>query len=54
MTEMEYIKQLEERIEKLEKFISNITMGEEQNISFNDCTLADICSTYSHTLELHR
>ena len=42
MTEMEYIKQLEERIEKLEKFISNITMGEEQNISFNDCTLADI------------
>ena len=42
MTEMEYIKQLEERIEKLEKFISNITIGEKQNISFNDCALADI------------
>lgn len=42
MTEMEYIKQLEERVERLEKFISNITIGEGQNISFNDCTLSDI------------
>ena len=42
MTEMEYIEQLEERIEKLEKFISNIIIGEGQNISFNDCTVSDI------------
>ena len=42
MTEMEYIKQLEERVERLEKFISKIIIGEGQNISFNDCTLCDI------------
>lgn len=42
MNEMEYMKQLEERISKLENFISNITIGEGQNISFNDCPLADI------------
>ena len=35
MTEMEYIKQIEERVERLEKFISNITIGDGQNISFN-------------------
>lgn len=42
ITEMEYIKQLEERVERLEKFISKIIIGEGQNISFNDCTLCDI------------
>lgn len=42
MTEMEYIKQLEERVERLEKFISSITIGEGQNISFNNCSLSDI------------
>lgn len=42
MTQMEYIKQLEERVERLEKFISRITIGEGQNISFNDCSLGDI------------
>ena len=42
MTEMEYIKQIEERVERLEKFISNITIGDGQNISFNNCSLSDI------------
>lgn len=42
MTEMEYIKQLEERVERLEKFISSITIGEGQNISFNNCCSSDI------------
>lgn len=42
MTQMEYIKQLEERVERLEKFISRITIGEEKNISFNNCPLSDI------------
>ena len=37
MTEMEYIKQLEERVERLEKFISKIIIGEGHNISFNGC-----------------
>lgn len=42
MTQMEYMKQLEERVERLEKFISRISIGEGQNISFNNCTLCDI------------
>lgn len=41
MTEMEYIKRLEERVERLENFIGKMTIGEGL-ISFNDCTLADI------------
>lgn len=42
MTEMEYIKQLEERVERLEKFISKIIIGEGQNISFNDCPIGTV------------
>ena len=49
MTEMEYIKQLEERVERLEKFISKIIIGEGQNISFNDCTLV---LEYNHRHEM--
>ena len=42
MTEMEYIKQLEERVERLESIIMKITIAEGNDISFNGCPLADI------------
>lgn len=42
MNDMEYIRQLEERIEKLEKFIERITIGEEKNISFRNCPIGDV------------
>lgn len=42
MTEMEYIKQLEKRVEHLESIISKITIEKGNNISFNGGSLADI------------
>lgn len=42
MTEMEYIKQLEERVENLENIIRKITIEAGNNISFNGGALADI------------
>lgn len=42
MTETEYIKQLEERIEHLESIIRKITIAEGNNISFHSVSLADI------------
>jgi hypothetical protein len=42
MDEMEYIRQLEERIEKLEKFIDSITVGEGKDIFLNNCPISDI------------
>lgn len=53
MTEMEYIKQLEERIEHLESIIRKITIGEGNNISFNDCTLADIYTSEDCSLSFN-
>lgn len=42
MNEMEYIRQLEERIEKLEKFIDSITIGEGKDILLRNCPLANV------------
>lgn len=43
MNEMEYIRQLEERIEKLENFIErNITIGEGKEISLKNCPIGDV------------
>ncbi len=39
MTEMEYIKKLEERVEQLESMIKKITIIEGKNISFSRCPL---------------
>lgn len=39
MTETEYIKQLEERIEHLESIIRKITIAEGNNISFNSVSI---------------
>lgn len=42
MDNMEYIKSLEERIEKLEKFIAGIELKNKENISFSNCTIQGI------------
>lgn len=42
MNEMEYIRQLEERIEKLEKFIDSITIGDEKDISLKNCPIGNV------------
>jgi hypothetical protein len=42
MNEMEYIKQLEERIEKLEKIIDSITIGEGKDISLSNCPISNV------------
>ncbi len=42
MDNLEYIKSLEERIEKLEKFISAIELKGKNNISFTNCEIQAI------------
>ena len=42
MTEMEYIKQLEERVERLESILSKITIEKGNNVSIVGGSLADI------------
>lgn len=42
MDNMEYIKSLEERIEKLENFINGIVLKDSENISFSNCTIQGI------------
>lgn len=42
MSENEYVKQLEERVQKLEKLFDDIIIGEGNNIVFQDCHLGDI------------
>ena len=42
MDNIEYIKSLEERIEKLEKFIAGIELKNTENISFSNCAIQGI------------
>ena len=42
MDNMEYIKRLEERIEKLEKVISVIQSGKTKSITFTDCQIYSV------------
>lgn len=42
MENMEYIKSLEDRIEKLEKFIAAIIIEGKNDISFNNCEIQGI------------
>ncbi|MBO5021522.1 MAG: hypothetical protein J6J13_06705 [Clostridia bacterium] len=42
MDNMKYIKSLEERIEKLEKFIAGIELKNKENISFSNCSIQGI------------
>ena len=37
MDNMEYIKSLEERIEKLEKILATIKLNNNENITFSNC-----------------
>ena len=53
MTEIEYIKQLEERVEKLEKIIGNITISEGQIVTFNDCPIGNINASEGCNLSLN-
>lgn len=39
MDNLEYIKSLEERIEKLEKIISSIKLEDSENITFTNCQI---------------
>ncbi len=45
MDTMEYIKSLEERIEKLEKFISAIKLDNNENITINNCQIQGMALT---------
>lgn len=42
MDNIEYIKALEERIEKLENFISTIKLVNNENITFTNCQIQGI------------
>ncbi len=42
MVNEEYIKSLEERIEKLEKFIKLINLDDKQSIIFNGCNIGPV------------
>ena len=42
MDNLEYIKSLEDRIEKLEKFIAGIELKNKENISFSNCSIQGI------------
>lgn len=45
MDNREYIKTLEERIEKLEQFISAVTLNNTQNITFSNCQIQGVALT---------
>jgi hypothetical protein len=42
MDDVEYIRQLEERIEKLENFIGSITVGEGKDIFLKNCPIGNV------------
>ncbi len=53
MDNMEYIKSLEERIEKLEEFISKIQADKLNNIKINDCQIESLVLASKKNINLN-